>query len=536
MAEDFEVSEPWSGFVKFDRPAGRNPGEIALMMFRCGFWLGVWILALAGGSRTVMAMSTGSGETHDRPNILWIIVDDMSADFGCYGSPEVNTPHVDGLARRGLRFEKAFVTAPVCSPCRSALITGMYQTSIGAHHHRSGRGELKIQLPPGIRPIPALFQDAGYYTCCCNWPLRANRPGKTDYNFAWDRKIYDGGDWRERPAGQPFFAQVQLPGGKLRGGTQASADRLARRAVRELGSASPADSVRLPPWYPDHPVLRQDRAAYLDSVRFTDLAVGRIIDQLRSDGDLGNTVVFFMTDHGISHARAKQFLYDEGIHVPLVIAGPSIPVGTRDDLVEHIDLAATSLALGGIPVPADMQSRDLLAHDYQPRSAVYAARDRCDETVDRIRCLRTDRYKYIRNGYPQRPWLQPNAYKDNKSVLRTLRVLHREGGLSAAQAMLLTGPRPVEELYDLQADPGELDNLADDPAHRVTLADLRQRLDQWVRETGDQGQQPEPDAMYQSDMDVYLGGLQSAKQPNRQRIEEIRENILLMQQWQQSGK
>src|SRR5262245_16517441 len=159
-----------------------------------------------------------AAEPVKRPNIVWFIVDDMSANFSCYGEKTIQTPNVDRLAREGTRFSRAFVTAPVCSPCRSALITGMYQTSIGAHHHRSGRGAEKIYLPDGVAPVPVLFQQAGYYTCIGSPQTQFKKPGKTDYNFEWDPKMYDGTDWSGRKPGQPFFMQVQLHGGKYRHG------------------------------------------------------------------------------------------------------------------------------------------------------------------------------------------------------------------------------------------------------------------------------------------------------------------------------
>ena len=280
----------------------------------------------------------------DRPNILWFVVDDMSANFSCYGERTIATPNVDRLARDGTMFKRAFVTAPVCSPCRSALITGMYQTTIGAHHHRSGRGMEKIHLPEGVTPIPLLFQDAGYYTCIgSGLPIDARagkrgkggRLGKTDYNFEWETRMYDGSDWAGRKPGQPFFMQVQMAGGKLRGGTETSAKRLSKRAAKELGGATDPAQVTLPPYYPRDWVLLRDWAAYLDSVRFTDKHVGEIIERLQKEGILNQTLVIFMTDHGISHARGKQFLYDEGTHIPFIVRGPRIAkAAVRDDLID----------------------------------------------------------------------------------------------------------------------------------------------------------------------------------------------------------
>ncbi len=508
---------------------------ISLRFLQSALATALLIFAICVAASPGEALSAAERDT-PRPNILWIIVDDMSANFSCYGEPLIKTPHVDELARQGTKFTRAFVTAPVCSTCRSAFITGMYQTSIGAHHHRSGRGKLKINLPQGVEPLPALFQRAGYYTSVGSWPNNRPRLGKTDYNFEWDRSIYDGHDWSDRKPGQPFFAQIQLRGGKLRGGTLDSARRFAKKAERALGSSTDLKDVVLPPYYPDTPVIREDWAAYLDSVRYTDRIVGQILQRLRDEGDLDQTLVIFMTDHGISHARGKQFLYEEGINVPLIVSGPGIEKGiTRDDLVEHIDIAAISLAAAGIPIPKSMQARDVFAKEYQPREAIFAARDRCDETVDHLRCVRTKRFKYIRNFLPDRPYLQPNAYKDKKSILISLRRAHRDGKLNKIQRRLLAPTRPAEELYDLKQDPHEINNLADDPDHHSTLAEMRKRLEQWMIATDDKGRDPETEAMYDSDMDVYRQSRRNRSDAQKQ-LEILETNISRMKQWAAEGK
>ncbi len=484
------------------------------------------IAALVG---LFLAPAACAAEPARRPNIVWIVVDDMSANFSCYGEKLIQTPNVDRLAKEGTRFTKAFVTAPVCSPCRSALITGCYQTTIGAHHHRSGRGELKITLPGNVTPLPALFQKAGYYTCICGFQATGDKLGKTDYNFEWDRKIYDGNDWAGRKPGQPFFMQVQLHGGKYRG--QGPNVAWQNRVVRELGSnTNPADVV-LPPYYPRDPVILQDWADYLDCCRYTDKEVGDVIARLEKEHLLDDTVIFFLTDHGISHARGKQFLYDEGTHIPFVVRGPKIPQGAvRNDLIEHIDLAATSLALAGIEIPNWMQGRNVMATSYQPRDAVFAARDRCDETMEHIRSVRTDRFKYIRNYMNQRPHLQPCLYKDDKTIVRKLRELHAAKQLDdLAEKLLFAETRPAEELYDLAADPQEVANLADDANYRTTLETLRKKLAAWEQNTGDLGRQPEPMAMYDSDMKVYLS---EGNTPNLK----LRQNIDLNKTWVKEGK
>ena len=478
--------------------------------------------------------------TARRPNILWIVLDDVSPHFSCYGETTMQTPNVDRLACEGTRFTHAFVTAPVCSPCRSALITGCYQTTIGAHHHRSGRGVEKIHLPEGVRPIPELFQKAGYFTCIGSGlpgELQTGKKakaggelGKTDYNFEWNPKMFDANDWAGRKPGQPFFMQAQLAGGKLRGGTDATAQRLTERARQDLGSATDSASVTLPPYYPRDPVLLRDWAAYLDAIRFTDVHVGKIIGRLQQEGILDQTLIILSGDNGISHARGKQFLYDEGTHTPFIVRGPGIARGkVRDDLIEHMDMAAISLAAAGIPIPPTMQAHDVFAKDYRPRDAVFAARDRCDETVDRIRSVRTDQFLYLRNFHPQRPLLQPNAYKDGKSILQTLRSLHEAGKLDPLQEKLLFSPtRPAEELYEWTKDRWQLTNLADQPEHQKTLTELRAQLERWIVQTRDKG--AEPEAMYDSDLAVYLAerGTTEAKITRR--------NIVLMKQWAKEAK
>lgn len=478
---------------------------------------------------------SGFGQAGDRPNIVWIIPDDMSANFACYGETAVETPNVDQLAADGLKFTNAYVTAPVCSTCRSAFITGMYQTSIGAHHHRSGRGERKIRLPEGIELVPKLFQDAGYYTSITGWPMNG-RLGKTDYNFEWDESVYDSNDWAKRKDGQPFFAQIQTQGGKLRGKDAAGWEKVAAAAEKKLGSRTSINAVKLPPYYPEHADIVRDWAAYLDSVRMTDVMVGEVIARLEREGVRDNTLILFMTDHGISHGRGKQFMYDEGLHVPLVIVGPGVPAGNvRDDVVEHIDIAALSLAAAGIPIPETMQAQNILAADYQHREAVFAARDRCDETVDHMRSVRTKDFKYIRNFLPNRPYLQPCAYKDAKAILIALRQSHRAGTLNEVQELLFRTVRPTEELYDVNKDPHEVNNLAADPTYAGKLKELRGRLDAWMEETGDQGREPESATMYDSDMAVYTQRL-SAPKFDPAHLKVVEDNIALMKKWAAQGK
>jgi len=423
------------------------------------------------------------------PNILWIVVEDMSLDFSCYGQTIISTPNIDRLAGEGAKFTNAFVTCPVCSPSRSAMITGMYQTTIGAHHHRSSYPGSQVRLATHMKLLPEYFKDNGYYTVNGgskttvyhkNVERKDKKMGKADYNFVWDPAVYDDNNWMGRREGQPFFAQLQLRGGKHRGA--------------KVPNAVDPDDVKLPPYYPDHPVIRSDWARYLNSVMYLDIKVGKILQRLEDEGIADNTVIFLWTDHGISHARGKQFVYDEGMRVPLIVRWPGVVKGgtVRDDLVSHIDISATSLDIAGIEIPTYMQGRTLFGANFRPRKYVFSGRDRCDETLDCIRAIRTKRYKYIRNFYPNRPHLQANRYKDGKEIIKTMRKLHSEGKLNEIQSRIFDVPRPVEELYDIRNDPHEINNLADSGGHTSILGRMRATLKWHMIRTGDLGVVPEP--------------------------------------------
>ncbi len=419
------------------------------------------------------------------PNILWIIAEDFSPDLGCYGNHVVNTPNLDRLAAEGVRFTNAFVTGPVCSASRSAIATGMYQTSIGAHQHRSHRHD-GYQLPGGVRVLTDYLRAAGYYTANVTTAAPGVRgTGKTDFNFNAPRP-FDGTDWNQRGTGQPFYAQINFTE------THRAFHRCPERPI-DRRKAVP------PPYYPDTPAAREDWAMYLETAQNLDLKVGKALERLRQENLIEETVIFFFGDHGRPMPRGKQFLYDEGIRIPLIVRIPDKlrppefhPGSVREDFVSAIDITATSLAAARIEVPRHMQGQPFLWGSAQPRDCIFAARDRCDETPDRIRTVRDKRFKYIRNFHPERPWAQPNNYKDTAyPMLRLMRQLHRDGKLTPDQARFLAPRRPAEELYDLTADPHELANLAGKPEHRATLVRMRGQLDKWIAETRDQGEKPE---------------------------------------------
>ncbi len=413
----------------------------------------------------------------DRPNILWIISEDTSPDLGCYGHPLVKTPHLDRLAKEGVRFTNAFSTAPVCSPSRSALHTGIVQTSIGVHQHRTRD---KKPLPDGVRVITDYFRDAGYYTSNASG-LRFDVMGKTDWNFVPDSDPFDGTDWRERQPGQPFFSQVNM--------------RLTHRVFeRDPDNPINPDQVVLPPIYPDHPVLRRDWADYLESIQVLDRQIGQVLSRLEQDRLVENTVVFYFGDHGSPHLWAKQWLYEGGIRVPFIVRWPDrLKAGSVDDqLVSLIDITATAFSLAGIPIPSYMEGAPFSGDRTEGREFIVAARDRCDETVDRIRCIRDHQYKYIRNFMPDRPYTQFNAYKTHQyPAVPVFDMLHQQGKLDAVQERFMADRKPEEELYDLNRDPFETVNLAENPDFQNVFNSLRSRLNAWIEETGDMGAIPE---------------------------------------------
>lgn len=435
----------------------------------------------------VAALSSLQAASGERPNILWIIVEDASCHIGPYGETAIKTPNLDDLAAQGVTCAAAYVTAPVCSASRSAMITGMNQATLGVHNHRSqmdsGKGKASppyhdsYRLP--IQLIPELFKHAGYHTAQNSGVSHNGKRGKTDYNFIWSRFEYDSAHWLDCPKGKSFFAILQLKGGKSR--------------KNDSGKVDP-DSVTLPPYYPKHPVFKKDWADYLGSWQQVDREIGAALQQLKEAGRLENTAVFFMTDHGVSHLRGKQYVYEEGIRVPLIVRLPQgrLAGSTRNDLVNQIDVSAASLGLAGIAIPKHMQGRDFLAEDYSPREAVFSARDRCDETVEILRSVRIGRFKYIRNFMSHIPHMQPNQYKDGKEITKTMKRLHAAGELNELQSRIFNPVRPPEELYDLKKDPHETVNLASKASRQKTLSDMRARLYDHMVGSRDLGLIPEP--------------------------------------------
>ena len=439
-------------------------------------------------------------ESQDRPNILWILAEDMSPDLGFTGVPEVRTPNIDALAQKGMYFENTFTTSPVCSPSRSAFHTGMYQMTIGAHNHRSHRAEdpseYPFPLPKGVRVLPDWLRDAGYFTGNIrdvseeSW-FRGT--GKTDWNFTYAGKPFDTDNWEDLKDNQPFYAQINF--------SETHRGRAWNEAHTRIESPADPEKVHVPPYYPEHPEVRKDWAQYLNTVMALDRKVGDMLALLERDGLAENTIVVFMADHGRAMVRGKQWPYDSGLRVPLIVYFPPgvdalsgyLPGTISDQLISSIDVTATTIAMAGMQKPESMQGRVFLGSQTEaPRSYVYSGRDRGDETVDRIRTIRSKRYRYIRNFYPEKPILQTNRYKEaSYPTMWVLRKMHQDGTLSPDAARLMARSRPSEELYDVLADPYEMNNLASSLDHQEILNHLRGNLEEWIVASNDQGRYPE---------------------------------------------
>jgi len=431
------------------------------------------------GSGIIAALATGDSLGAAQPqrkrkpvNILWLICEDVSRDFACYGTKAVNTPCIDKFAAQGVIYDNACATSPVCSPSRSAFNTGMYQMSIGAHHHRSHRWD-NYKLPDPVRLVSEYFHRAGYFTCNCteNW----DEPGKTDFNFHAE-KPFDGTNWEQRKNRQPFFAQVNFTNFDHSG------------IDRENPIAT--DEVELPGYVADDWISRRELANYLERIQLLDRRIGKVLKRLDDTGEAENTAVFLFGDNGRQYFRGMQFLYEGGIGVPLIVRWPGwLKAGCRsDELVSLLDLAPASLSIAGIKPPPHMQGQVVIGPEKTTRDYIFAARDRCDETFDRIRCVRDKRFKYIRNFYPQLSYTQPNLYKKHFYPTRMLmQVLYAQGRLSKPQERFMRPHKPVEELYDLKNDPDELQNLAKNPDFTFLVKRLSKQLDDWIERIKDRG-------------------------------------------------
>ena len=394
------------------------------------------------------------------PNILWVVAEDYTAHYaGPYGDPLARTPAIDRLAREGIVFDKAYSTSAVCAPTRASIITGMFAPALGTQHMRSN-----VPMPAWLRYFPAYLRDAGYYT---------TNSAKTDYNAAvlpgtWDE---NGGQahYKNRRPGQPFFAVFNF--------NSSHESSLHKR----LPLVTDPAKVRVPAYLPDTPDVRADLAQYYDRVAETDRQIGERLAELEAAGLAEDTIIFHYSDHGGVLPRSKRFLYENGTHPALVVRfprkfqhlAPSAP-GTRSaEIISWVDLAPTVLSLAGIPAPDYFHGRAFAGTTRTAAPALtYNFRDRMDERYDLCRAVTDGRWRYIRNYRPELPTLQHVNYLWNMAAMRDWDRLRAEGKLNAVQRAFFE-PKAPEELFDCDADPDNVRNLAADPNHRATLERLR---------------------------------------------------------------
>ena len=387
----------------------------------------------------------GAADAMQKPNILWINADDLGVELGCYGNKDVKTPNIDRLASQGVRFMHAYTAAPICSPSRSSMITGMYPPSINCQDHRTID---MTELPSGIRPITEYFKEAGYF-CTNGNGMDMSKSGKEDYNFKTGN-IFDGTDWAQRKSGQPFFAQVQIIYPH-------------RPFVHDPDHPINPDHVHLPDCYPDHPLLRADWALYLESIQQCDKIVGKILDRLEKEGLAENTIVMLFGDNGRPHLRDKQFLYEGGLKVPLIVRWPGkLKTGKVDSqLVSLIDVSGTSMAAAKIPIPAYMQGNVFIGVQAIKRKYIFGFRQRSGEAVDDSRSISDGRYKLIWNRMPEVPWMQMSGYKKLEYPAYAFYYdLYKQGELAQPFDRFMAQQKPEIELYNLKNDPMEFNNLA----------------------------------------------------------------------------
>ncbi|MDD4871763.1 MAG: sulfatase-like hydrolase/transferase [Kiritimatiellae bacterium] len=395
-----------------------------------------------------------------KPNILWIVAEDINPQLGCFGDPNAVTPNLDKFAREALRYINCWSTAPVCAPARTTLITGVYPTSTGAEHMRSF-----IKMPSFMKMYPQLLREAGYYCTNC---------AKEDYNLEKPAEIWDvsskKGHWRNRPSGKPFMAVFNIEK------THESQIRKRPHVLKH----DPA-KIKLPAYHPDTPEVRQDWAQYYDNITEMDEIAGKYLKELE-DADLADdTIVFFYGDNGGGMPRSKRWPYNSGLNVPLIVRIPGKfrylapkdykPGNATERIVGFVDFVPTLLSMVGVKPPDWMQGHAFMGKYEEPQSYVHGFRGRMDDRYDMVRSVRNNRYLYIRNYMPHLIYGQHIAYMFQTPTTQVWKKLYDEGKLKPPQTFFWE-PKPPEELYDLQADPDEVKNLAKSPDHQAVLQEL----------------------------------------------------------------
>ncbi|MGB3587783.1 MAG: sulfatase-like hydrolase/transferase [Tunicatimonas sp.] len=429
---------------------------------------------------SISCSSTEPTATERPPNILWITSEDNSPFVGAYGDTFATTPNIDQLATEGVRYTQAFSAAPVCAPSRNALITGMYPNSLGTQHMRSTNA-----IPDFVKFYPAYLKEAGYY--CTN-------NVKKDYNTIDQPEVWDESSreatYQNRNPGQPFFAIFNF--------TTSHESSIHSFIPNDSLMHDPA-TVPIPPYHPRTPEMEHDWAQYYDRVQQMDTQVGQVLQELEDSGLADSTIVFYYSDHGGILGRSKRFMYESGLHIPLIIRfpkayqhlAPSEAGTTSDRLVSFVDFAPTLLSLASVSVPDYMQGNVFLGEQKtEPQPYVYNFRGRMDERFDMVRSVRDEQFRYIRNYMPQKIYAQYIEYLWRAPSMRSWEEAYLAGQLNEVQSAFFE-EKPAEELYDVEADPHNINNLADDPEYQEKLTELKNANQQWLLDVRDVGFLPE---------------------------------------------
>lgn len=460
-------------------------------------------------------------ELTERPNILWLVTEDMGSYIPSFGDSTIITPNLSRLAKEGVIYPNFYSTSGVCAPSRAAITTGMYPSSIGANHMRTtsytevtGLPSYAAVPPPEVRMVSELLRMNGYY-CSNNY--------KEDYQFKAPKTAWDESSpyahWRNRNENQPFFSVVNFTDTHESGlfepyghrNSETRHYRLGDRSYTWDGGRMSEDEINIhlskdtkfdiPPYLPDTPKVRRDMWKLYNNIAEMDKQVGAVLKQLEDDGLLENTIIFFYGDHGGPLPREKRLIYDTGLNTPMIIRFPNkVKAGTTDEqLTSFVDLAPTLLSLAGINAPTYMQGQAFLGKHQaeEERKYVHAAADRFDSFTDVIRAVHGKRFKYVRNYRPDQGYYLPVEYRERIPTMQELLRLRDEGKLNNTQAQWFRESKPKEELFDCMADPYELNNLADDPKYKEKTEELRSEMDRWLKEIGDQPILPEKELIAQ---------------------------------------
>ena len=478
----------------------RNPWQIA--------WKGLALLA-AAWLGVEKAWCDSSDRVRQRPNIVWLTSEDNGPHLGCYGDSYAVTPRLDALASRGLIFARCWSNAPVCAPARTTIIAGMYATSLGAEHMRSF-----VPMPRGVLMAPQYLRKVGYY--CTN-----NR--KEDYNLEKPGQVWDESSgkahWKNAPEGAPFFAVFN---------STVSHESQIRKKGHQL--VHDPSKVRVPAYHPDTPIVRHDWAQYYDKITEMDAQLGKRLDELAAAGHMEDTIIFYYGDHGSGMPRSKRWPYNSGLQVPLIVYIPKKFAhlrpndyragGVSERLVAFVDLFPTVLSLAGIRPPEHMQGRAFLGpYAAPPKKYLFGYRGRMDERYDMVRSVTDGRFVYIRNYMPHKIYGQYLDYMFQTPTTQQWHDLYHAGKLRPPQTFFWE-PKPSEELYDLNADPDEVHNLASDAQYADKKAELRRALRDWILEVRDTGFLPEAELHRRRGNDSpYDMAHEDARYPLRQILE-----------------